>query len=71
MNVADIASFAVLGYMGSRLVAGTRRSRTTEGRQLTTEIVRGIRWRHVIPVPFILGSIIGVDRKSTHLNSSH
>ena len=56
MNVADIASFAVLGYMGSRLVAGTRRSRTTEGRQLITEIVRGLRWRHVIPVPFMLGS---------------
>ena len=60
MNVADIASFVVLGYMGSRLVAGTRRSRTAEGRQLATEIIRGIRWRHVVPVPFMLGSIIGV-----------
>ena len=60
MNVADVASFAVLGYMGSRLVVGTRRSRTAEGRQLTSEIIRGIRWRHVVPVPFMLGSIIGV-----------
>jgi hypothetical protein len=60
MNVSDIASFVVLGYMGSRLVAGTRRSRTAEGRQLAKEIVSGIRWRHFLPVPFMLGAIIGV-----------
>jgi hypothetical protein len=60
MNVSDIASFVVLGYMGSRLVAGTRRSRTEEGRRLAGDIVRGIRWRHFLPVPFMLAAIIGV-----------
>jgi hypothetical protein len=58
IDPADSISFVVLGVMGYRLVDGMRHARSTNGRNLVTTIVRGIRWRHVWPIPFVLASIL-------------
>jgi hypothetical protein len=59
-SVSTVLSFAVLGFMGYRLVGGVRHVRRGPGRLLAVEIVRGIRWRHLWPVPFVLGAVLVV-----------
>jgi hypothetical protein len=59
-RVTNVLTVAVLGFMGVRLVGGARYSRTAQGRQMFTEIVRGIRWRHVWPVPLVLLGVLAV-----------
>ncbi|MEI7618844.1 MAG: hypothetical protein WCK14_09500 [Actinomycetota bacterium] len=54
----NILTVAVLAFVGSRLVTGLRRSMARDGRDLIVRIVRGIRWRHVWPVPFVLTAVI-------------
>ncbi len=49
---------AVLAFVGVRLFGGLRRSLASDGRSLIVSIVRGIRWRHVWPVPFVLAIVI-------------
>lgn len=56
----NMLTFAVLGFMGFRLVTGLRRSRTDEGRSLVRDIVRRVRWPHVWPVPLLLTTVIVV-----------
>ncbi|MEQ1701810.1 MAG: hypothetical protein ABMA25_17005 [Ilumatobacteraceae bacterium] len=56
----NVLTFAVLGFMGFRLVTGLRRSRTHDGRTLVRDIVRRVRWRHVWPVPLLLSTVIVV-----------
>lgn len=56
--MSTVLTIAVLGFMGVRLVSGLRVSRSTGGRALATEIVRGIRWRHVWPVAVVLPAVI-------------
>lgn len=51
-------TFAVLGFMGFRLITGLRRSRTFEGRTLVRDILRRIGWRHIWPVPLLLTTVI-------------
>ncbi|MEI8239581.1 MAG: hypothetical protein WCI22_09180 [Actinomycetota bacterium] len=51
---------AVLGFMGYRLVTGVRVSRSGNGRALVRAIVRGARWRHVWPVPFVLAAVLAI-----------
>src|SRR4051794_28764199 len=46
--------------MGVRLAGGVRHARTGPGRALTFEIVRGIGWRHVWPVPIVLTVVLAV-----------
>lgn len=60
MNPADGLSAVVLGYMGVRLTQGAVRARRSDGRIQVQRIVRGIRWRHVWPIPFVLAVIVGV-----------
>jgi hypothetical protein len=50
---------AVLGFIGFRLV-GAARFTFTRGRSLALDIVRGISWRHIWPVPFVLGAVLVV-----------
>ncbi len=57
MTIAITA--AVLAFIGFRL-AGAARHSLGQGRLLTAEIVRGIRWRHVWPVPLVLTLVIVV-----------
>ncbi len=59
-RVSTVLSFAVLGFMGYRLAGGVRHVRRGPGRMLATEIVRGIRWRHLWPVPFVLAAVLAV-----------
>ncbi len=57
---SHVLTFAVLAFVGVRLVSGLRTSRSARGRQTVALIVRGLRWRHVWPVPFLLATVIGV-----------
>lgn len=58
MRLADIVTYAVLGFMGVRLVSGLRTSRSASGKLLVVDVVRGIRWRHVWPVPLVLPIVL-------------
>jgi hypothetical protein len=58
MRLADIVTYAVLGFMGVRLVSGLRSSRSASGKLLVVDVVRGIRWRHVWPVPVVLPIVV-------------
>jgi hypothetical protein len=51
---------AVLAFVGVRLVGGLRRSFASDGRSLIANIVRGVRWRHIWPVPFVLGIVLAL-----------
>ncbi len=59
-SLNHLATFAVLGFVGVRLFNGLRRSLASDGRNLVISIVRGIRWRHIWPVPFVLTAVIVV-----------
>jgi hypothetical protein len=52
-----VLSAAVLGFLGYRL-AGAARYSLGDGRAVAGEVVRGIRWRHVWPVPFVLAMVL-------------
>jgi hypothetical protein len=51
-------TIAALAFVGVRLVGGVRRSFARDGRTLIISIVRGVRWRHVWPVPFVLAGVV-------------
>lgn len=57
-RVSTVLSVAVLAFMGVRLAGGVRHARTGAGRALTTTIVRGVRFRHVWPVPIVLTGVL-------------
>ena len=59
-SLNHLATFAVLGFVGLRLFGGLRRSLASDGRSLVLSIVRGIRWRHIWPVPLLLTAVIVV-----------
>ena len=54
----DLVTIAVLGAVGWRLFGGLRRATSADGRNLLRVIVRGIRWRHFWPIPFVLAAIV-------------
>lgn len=56
--LTNILTFAVLGFMGFRLVTGAQRARTTDGRSLVRRVWRNAGWRHVWPVPLLLTAVI-------------
>ena len=57
-HISNILTFAVLGFMGVRLVSGLRASRSGQGRSLVRGVMRGVRWRHVWPIPFVLSGVV-------------
>jgi hypothetical protein len=57
-QLTNVLTFAVLGFMGVRLVTGLQRSRSTGGRAIVTDVVHNIGWRHVWPVPLVLAIVI-------------
>jgi hypothetical protein len=59
-HLDTVLTAAVLGFVGVRLAGGVRHARTGPGRALTAAVVRGIRWRHVWPVPFVLTGVLAV-----------
>lgn len=56
--MTNILTFAVLGFMGFRLVAGLRHSRSLQGRAIVSQVVHRIGWRHVWPVPLVLTVVV-------------
>lgn len=54
----SIVTVAVLVFVARRLVQGLRRTFSGHGRDLARRVVRGIRWRHVWPVPFVLTGVV-------------
>lgn len=57
-DLGDLVSYAVIGFIAVRLVSGARAASSGTGRALVREIVTGIRWRHVWPVPFVLATVV-------------
>jgi hypothetical protein len=58
--VLDVLTAAVLLLVAVRVGGVTRRLfTTTELRERTLMIVRGIRLRHVLPVPLVLATVLG------------
>jgi hypothetical protein len=55
----DVLTVAVLALVGVRLVTvANAASRRPELRARVLRIVGGIRWRHVVPVPFLLAVVL-------------
>jgi hypothetical protein len=59
-HLTTVLSVAVLGFMAVRLVTGVRVSRSSAGRQIVSTIVHRAGWRHVWPVPIVLGLVVVV-----------
>ncbi|HQZ35126.1 MAG TPA: hypothetical protein PK020_11915 [Ilumatobacteraceae bacterium] len=53
-QLTNVLTFAVLGFMGFRLVTGLRHSRSAHGRSIVSQVWHRIGWRHVWPVPLVL-----------------
>ena len=58
--LTTIATVAVLGFFASRLIRGLLVARRGTGRATIRAVVRRIRFRHVWPVPLLLGAVMGV-----------
>lgn len=54
----DVLAFVVLAFFGSRLVVGFRRSLTEPMRRRAFMLYKGIRWRHLWPVPIVVGLVL-------------
>jgi hypothetical protein len=54
-----VLTVSVLAFVGFRLLsAASLMARSSVLRQRAREIVRGIGWRHVWPIPFVLGAVL-------------
>jgi hypothetical protein len=53
--VGDLAVVAVMAFIGTRLAQGLWASR--QRRTRVREIVTGIRWRHIWPVPLVVAAV--------------
>lgn len=56
----DLLTVAVLALVAWRLVGAARLSLGGPGRARVRFIVRGIRWRHVWPIPLVLAGVVAV-----------
>jgi hypothetical protein len=55
----DVLTVAVLGLVGFRLVSlASRAARSNTWRARTLEVVKGLRPRHFVPVPFVLAAVL-------------
>lgn len=57
-DLTTVATIGVLGLVGLRLASALRLSAARDGRALIAEVWRGVRWRHVWPVPLVLTVVI-------------
>ena len=55
----DLVTVAVLAWFGSRMLVSFRRSLTANARRHTSELVRGLRARHFLPVPIVIALVLG------------
>jgi hypothetical protein len=56
--ITGLVTAGVIAFVGLRLAQGARYSVGREGRRRVEEIVRGIRFRHVWPVPIVLTLVV-------------
>lgn len=56
-SIGIVLTVAVLGFVGFRL-AGAATFSLGRGRRDLLELVRGLRWRHLWPVPFVLLGVL-------------
>jgi hypothetical protein len=57
-RLSNVLSVVVLAVVGLRLVQAVTLSRSSRGRSLSRLIWTKIRWRHIWPVPFVLGGVL-------------
>lgn len=57
-QLTNALTFAVLGFMGFRLVTGLRHSRSAHGRSIVDQVWHRLGWRHVWPVPLVLTVVV-------------
>jgi hypothetical protein len=57
-RLSNVLSLVVLAVVGLRLVQAVTLSRSERGRSLSRQIWTGLRWRHIWPVPFVLGGVL-------------
>ena len=61
MSALDVATFAVLAFVGVRIATGTRAALSGRGRRHVIEIARGLRVRHfLLAIPALAGVITAV-----------
>ena len=61
VSALDVATFAVLAFVGLRIATGTRAALSGRGRRHVIEIVRGLRVRHfALAIPALAGVITAV-----------
>lgn len=56
----DLLTVVVLALVAYRLVGAARVAASGPGRSRVVTVVRGIRWRHVWPIPFVLAAVLAV-----------
>ena len=61
MNLLDVLSLAVIAFMGSRLVVAFHRSLSGDGRAAIAQIMKGLRPRHFVAVPFLLAAVLATS----------
>lgn len=55
-----VLTVAVLAFFGFRLASGAQFATSTAGRRHVVDIARGLRWRHVWPVPIVWALVVAV-----------
>lgn len=58
MNIDDVLTVAVLGFVGFRLLNALKVAASGDGRARVLRIVRGVSWPHVWPIPFVLAAVL-------------
>ncbi len=56
--VTNLVTVAVLLFFGGRLLRGLWFARRGPGRELVRAVLRRVRWRHIWPVPLLLGVVV-------------
>lgn len=58
VTLLDLLTVAVLAFFGSRMFLSFRRSLASGARRHSVELVRGLRLRHFLPVPVVIGAVL-------------
>ena len=58
VGLLDVLTVAVLAFFGSRMFISFRRSVAAGARRHSLELVRGLRLRHFLPVPLVVGLVL-------------
>lgn len=58
MTPLDLAALAVLAFVGVRIAQNAKVALRPHVRRHVVLLVRGLRWRHFLPVPFIAAAVI-------------